>query len=156
MNRDYRKPGYRVFCAGVAAALALSLAACGEKQKPVAGTATAKVESAADAAARQAKQAAAAAEQKKAEEQKAQAEAATKAADEKAAADSALAGKVKSALAATPGLKNLGVDVSASDGDVTLFGTADNDAQRHKAEKVAAGVPGVKSVKDALQIVQGS
>ena len=114
----------------------------------------AKIEGA-DAAALQAKQAAAAA-QKKAEEQKTQADAAKKAADEKAAADNALADKVKSALAATPGLKKLGLDVHASDGEVTLFGTADNDAQRHKAEKVAAGVPGVTSVKDALQLVRGS
>ena len=150
MNRDYRKASYRVFC--VAAALALSLAACGDKPPAP----TAKIEGAADAAARQAKQAAAAAEQKKAEEQKAQADAAKKAADEKAAADSALAGKVKSALAATPGLKKLGLDVHASDGEVTLFGTADTNAQRHKAEKVAAAVPGVTAVKDALQIVRGS
>ncbi len=149
MNRDYRKPSCRVFC--TAAVLALSLAACGDKPPAapakIAGT---------DAAALQAKQAAAAAAQKQAEEQKAQADAAKKAADEKAAADSALAAKVKSALAATPGLKNLGLDVHASDGEVTLFGTADTNAQRHKAEKVAAAVPGVTSVKDALQIVRGS
>ena len=150
MNRDYRRPSYRVFC--IAAVLALSLAACGDKPP----AATAKIESAADVAARQAKQAAAAAAQKQAEEQKAQADAAKKAADEKAAADSALAAKVKSALAATPGLKKLGLDVHASDGEVTLFGTADTNAQRHKAEKVAAAVPGVTSVKDALQIVRGS
>ncbi|MHB8668120.1 MAG: BON domain-containing protein [Burkholderiales bacterium] len=150
MKGNYAKPAYRVICA--AALVALSLAACGNK--PAAPTA--KIESAADAAASQAKQAAAAAAQKQAEEQKAQADAAKKAADEKAAADSALAGKVKAALAATPGLKQLGVDVSASGGEVTLFGTADNDAQRRKAEKVAAGVAGVNSVKDALQVVRGS
>jgi osmotically-inducible protein OsmY len=156
MKPECGKQSHRLLCAGVAAVLALSLAACGQKQTPAAAPATAKIESAAAAAARQAKQAAAAAEQKKAEEQKAQAEAAKKAADEKAAADSALAGKVKSTLAATPGLKGLGLDVTASDGDVTLFGTTDNAAQRRKAQKVAAKVPGVKSVKSALQIVRGS
>ncbi len=150
MNLDYRKPSYRVFCAAVAAALALSLAACGDK--PPAETATAKSESAADVAARQAKQAAAAA----AEEAKKKADAAKKAADEKTAADTAFADKVKAALVATPGLKNLAMDVRASDGEVTLFGTVDTNAQRRKAEKVTAGVPGVKSVKNELQIVRGS
>jgi len=154
MNQDHRNPVCRVFCAAIAAALALSLAACGEK--PPADTATAKIESATEVAARQAKAAAAAAEKKKAEEQKAQAEAAKKAADAKTAADKALADKVKAALVATPGLKDLGFDVRSSNGDVTLFGSADTQAQRHKAEKVAAGVPGVHSVTDELQIVRGS
>ena len=147
MNLDCRKLGYRVFCAAAAAALALSLAACGEKPSPE--TATAKIEGAADVAARQATQAVAAAEKKKTD-------AANKAAGEKAAADTALAAKVKAALVATPGLKNLAMDVRASDGEVTLFGTADSNAQRRQAEKVAAGVPGVKSVKDELKIVRGS
>ena len=154
MNLDYRKPSYRAFCAAAAAALGLSLAACGEK--PPADTASAKIESAADVAARQAKQAAAAAEKKKAEEEKRKADAAKKAADEKTAVDAALADKVKAALVATPGLKNLAMDVRSSDGEVTLFGTVDNNAQRRKADKVAAGVPGVKSVKNELQIVKGS
>lgn len=150
MMGNYGKPAYRVICA--AAAVALSLAACGDKPPAP----SVRTEGATDAAARQAKQAAAAAAQKQAEAQQAQADAAKKAADEKAAADSALAGKVKAALAATPGLKKLGLDVAASGGDVTLFGTADNDAQRRKADKVAAGVAGVNSVKDALQVVRGS
>jgi hyperosmotically inducible periplasmic protein len=156
MKPECGKPNHRLLCAGVAAVLALSLAACGQKQPPPVAPPAAKIESAAAVAARQAKQAAAAAEQKKAEEQNAQAEAAKKASDEKAAADSALASKVKSTLAATPDLKYLGLDVNASDGNVTLFGTTDNEAQRRKAQKVAAGVAGVKSVKNALQIVRGS
>jgi osmotically-inducible protein OsmY len=154
MNLDYGKLSYRVFCAAAAAALALSLAACGEK--PPAGTASAKIDSAADVAARQAKQAAAAAEKKKAEEEKRKADAANKAAAEKTAADPALADKVKAALVAAPGLKDLAMDVHSSDGAATLYGTVDTNAQRRKAEKVAAGVPGVKSVKDELQIVKGS
>ena len=155
MNQDHRNRACRVFCAAMAAALVLSVAACGEKSPP-ADTATAKIESATEAAAGQAKAAAAAAEKKKAEEQKAQAEAAKKAADEKTAADKALADKVKAALVATPGLKDLGFDVRSANGDVTLFGTADTNAQRRKAEKVAAGVPGVHSVTDELQIARGS
>ena len=153
MKPDFSKPRHQVHCAVAMAALAMSLAACGDKP---AETATAKIESAADVAARQAQQAAAAAEKKKAEEEKQKAGAAKQAADEKAAADSALAGKVKAAIVATPGLKDLALDVRSSDGAVTLFGTVDTDAQRRQAEKVAAGVPGVKSVKDELKIVKGS
>ncbi|MFH1043531.1 MAG: BON domain-containing protein [Pseudomonadota bacterium] len=154
MKPDRNKRSCRVFCAALAAGLALSLAACGDK--PPAESATAKIESAADMAARQAKQAAAAAEQKKAEEEKRKTDAAKKAADEKTAAASALADKVKAALVATPGLKNLALDVRSSGGEVTLFGTVDTKAQRSQAEKVAAGVRGVKSVKNELKIVKGS
>jgi osmotically-inducible protein OsmY len=67
-----------------------------------------------------------------------------------------LAGKVKSALGADPALKMLAIDAGATDGVVTLYGTADNRRNRDKAAKVAAGVPGVKSVKNELVIVAGS
>ena len=67
-----------------------------------------------------------------------------------------MAEKVKAAIVATPGLKGMAVDARSSGGEVTLFGTADSEAQRRQAQKVAAGVPGVKSVKDELKIVRGS
>jgi osmotically-inducible protein OsmY len=67
-----------------------------------------------------------------------------------------LAGKVKSALGADPALKMLAIDAGASDGVVTLYGTANNKRNRDKAGKVAAGVPGVKSVTNNLVIVAGS
>jgi len=67
-----------------------------------------------------------------------------------------LAGKVKSALGADSALKLLAIDAGASDGVVTLYGTADNKKNRDKAARVAAGVPGVKSVKNELVIVAGS
>ena len=67
-----------------------------------------------------------------------------------------LAGKVKSALGADPALKMLAIDAGASDGVVTLYGTANNKKNRDKAGKVASGVPGVKSVKNELVIVAGS
>ncbi len=152
MKTKYRQPGLIVVYA--AAVLTLSLAGCGDK--PATGLASAKIETAADVAARQAKEAAAAAQKQKAEQEKAQAEAAQKAADAKAAADRELASKVKAALAARPGLKHLALDVNASDGNVTLFGTADSNAQRREAEKIASHVAGVHAVKDALQIVRGS
>ena len=148
MKTKYRQPGLIVVYA--AAVLTLSLAGCGDK--PATGSASAKIETAADVAARQAQQA----QKNKAEQEKAQAEATQKAADAKAAADHALARKVKAALAARPNLKHLALDVNASDGNVTLFGTADSNAQRREAEKVASKVAGVRSVKDELQIVRGS
>ena len=154
MKPDQNKRSCHVFCAAFAGALALSLAACGDK--PPVESATAKIESAADVAARQVKQAAAEAEKKKADEEKSKADAAKKAADDRAAAETPLGAKVKAALVATPGLKNLALDVRSSGGEVTLFGTVDTKAQRRKAAKVAAGVPGVKSVKNELKIVKGS
>ena len=67
-----------------------------------------------------------------------------------------LAGKVKSALSSDPALKMLAIDAGVSDGVVTLYGTANNKRNRDKAGKVAAGVPGVKSVTNNLVIVAGS
>jgi len=67
-----------------------------------------------------------------------------------------LAGKVKSALGADPALKMLAIDAGASDGVVTLYGTANTKKNRDRAEKVASGVPGVRSVKNELVIVAGS
>src|SRR6476660_9678537 len=67
-----------------------------------------------------------------------------------------LASKVKSALGADPALKLLAIDAVASDGAVTLYGTADNRALREKAARVASNVPGVRSVKNELVIVAGS
>jgi hyperosmotically inducible periplasmic protein len=68
----------------------------------------------------------------------------------------ALTNKVKSALGADPALKFLAIDATASDGAVTLYGTADNRALREKAARVASNVPGVKSVRNELVIVAGS
>lgn len=71
-------------------------------------------------------------------------------------ADAELAARVKSALAATPGLQSFTMDVTASDGVVSLFGTAPNRAARDKAGAAAGKVDGVKSVKNNLAIVAGS
>ncbi len=70
--------------------------------------------------------------------------------------NAALAGKVKSTLAADPGLKAFAIDVNASGGAVTLFGTVDTRTNREKAAKVASGVEGVKSVRNNLVLVSGS
>jgi len=85
-------------------------------------------------------------------------EAAAKAAAEKTKqdADAALAAKVKSALGAEKGLNAHAIDITARDGAVTLFGTADTPALRDKATKIAAGVEGVKSVENRMAVVKGS
>src|SRR6266850_3013412 len=70
--------------------------------------------------------------------------------------DSTLAAKVKSALGADPALKFLAIDAGASEGVVTLYGTANNRALREKAAQVASKVEGVKSVRNELVIVAGS
>jgi hyperosmotically inducible periplasmic protein len=67
-----------------------------------------------------------------------------------------LAGQVESALHRAPGLEALAVDVVASDGVVTLFGTADSRDNVEQAGKVASGVPGVKSVQNKIVVVRGS
>ena len=74
----------------------------------------------------------------------------------KADPDAELAAKVKSAFANDPQLKMLPIDVRASNGAVTLYGTADNAKLREKAIHTAQAVAGVKSVNDNVQIVRGS
>lgn len=74
----------------------------------------------------------------------------------RAAADKELAGRVKAALVAERGLNAHGIDVTAKDGAVTLYGTAETRLRRDMAEKIAARVNGVKSVENKLAIVAGS
>jgi len=70
--------------------------------------------------------------------------------------DEALAAKVKEALGADGSVNVHRIDVTAGKGVITLYGTADTAEQRAKAERVAAGVAGVKSVENKLAIVAGS
>jgi osmotically-inducible protein OsmY len=87
----------------------------------------------------------------------AKAEAAKRAAEAaRAAADKELAGRVKTALVAERTLNAHGIDVTAKDGAVTLYGTAETRVRRDMAEKVAARVEGVKSVENKLAIIAGS
>jgi hyperosmotically inducible periplasmic protein len=78
------------------------------------------------------------------------------AATPKADPDAELAAKVKSAFANDPRLKMLPIDVRASNGAVTLYGTAENTRLRDQAVRTAEGVEGVKSVSANVQIVRGS
>jgi len=74
----------------------------------------------------------------------------------RASADKELAGRVKSALVGERNLNAHGIDVTAKDGVVTLYGTAETRMRRDMAEKIAARVDGVKSVENKLAIVAGS
>ena len=76
--------------------------------------------------------------------------------DPAAAANAAKATAVRAAFAADSRLKSFAIDVRAANGAVELFGTVDSKSSQQKAEKIAAGVAGVKSVKSHLVLVSGS
>ena len=67
-----------------------------------------------------------------------------------------LASKVKRALEGEAKIQAQAIDVTASDGKITLWGTAATDAERARAAKTAAAVEGVKSVENKLAVVKGS
>jgi hyperosmotically inducible periplasmic protein len=48
------------------------------------------------------------------------------------------------------------IDISATDGRVTLFGTAGTKDERERAARIAAKVDGVKSLENKLVVVRGS
>lgn len=79
-----------------------------------------------------------------------------KKAQSKTEGDRALARRVKDALLAKSDLKAHGIDITADNGVVTLFGTADNLANRKMAGDIASGIEGVKSVENKLVVASGS
>jgi osmotically-inducible protein OsmY len=80
-----------------------------------------------------------------------------RAGNREAVSDTAITGKVKSALAADVGLKTVtGINVDTDNGGVvTLTGKVDSAAMKKRAEQVAKKVNGVKSVKNELQVTKG-
>ena len=68
----------------------------------------------------------------------------------------ALAQRVKRALESEAKVEAAGIDVTASEGAVTLWGTAATDAERRRAAQIAAKVEGVKSVDNRIAVVKGS
>ncbi len=70
--------------------------------------------------------------------------------------DAALATKVEKALGVDTGTLPYGVEVTASDGKVELWGTVDSTAARKRFELIAAGVVGVKGVRSHLQVDPGA
>jgi hypothetical protein len=67
-----------------------------------------------------------------------------------------LARKVKQALEGEAKIQAAAIDVTASSGKVTLWGTAATAAERNRAAQVAAKVDGVTAVDNQLKIVKGS
>jgi hyperosmotically inducible protein len=137
----------RAVLAAVTSALALGLAACGEKP---AGDQFGKnlergkerMDQAADSAERKLDQAGNAIREKAAE--------AGKAVD-----DASLTAKVKSALIAEPNLKSMTINVDSMAGVVTLKGTTDSQENRQKAAQIASTVEGVRDVKNELVVISG-
>jgi len=67
-----------------------------------------------------------------------------------------LADRVKRALEGEAKIQAAGIDVTANDGTVTLWGTTTTAAEKARASKAAAKVDGVKAVENKLAIVKGS
>lgn len=76
--------------------------------------------------------------------------------EEKPDPDKLLAQNVEDALRASLGSLADGIDVTASRGKVTLWGTVPEIAKQRIAVRTATGVKGVKSVLDNMSIVSGS
>lgn len=72
------------------------------------------------------------------------------------ASDAVLSDKVKSALVSSPGLNAQGVDVTAADGVVTLYGTVDVRSEKDRIALLAMSVDGVRSVVNNVVVVSGS
>ena len=69
--------------------------------------------------------------------------------------DSWLWFKTRAALATTEDLRESTVNVDVANDVVTLRGTVETPAQKTKAEQVAKGIQGVKSVKNDLKVAAG-
>ena len=67
-----------------------------------------------------------------------------------------LAAKVKRALESEAKIQAAGIDVTASDGKITLWGTAATAAERRRAEAAAKKVEGVSAVDNQIKVVKGS
>jgi len=70
--------------------------------------------------------------------------------------DAALARKVETALGIDTGALPYGVEVTAADGKVELWGTVDSTAARKRFELISAGVVGVKALVSHLSVDPGA
>ena len=69
--------------------------------------------------------------------------------------DPVITSRVKVKLLADDDVPGLDVNVDTDDGVVTLFGTVPTAEAKRQAEEIAAGVSGVASVRNELQVVAG-
>ena len=69
--------------------------------------------------------------------------------------DTMITGKVKAALLADSEVKGLDIHVDTKDGDVTLSGTVDSQAQIDNAQRIAKTIDGVKNVNSTLTVKAG-
>ncbi|HEX9396069.1 MAG TPA: BON domain-containing protein [Burkholderiales bacterium] len=67
-----------------------------------------------------------------------------------------LAQRVKRTLENDGKIEAAGIDVTAADGLVTLWGTAATEDDKGRATRLAVGVAGVKSVNNRLTVIRGS
>jgi hypothetical protein len=70
--------------------------------------------------------------------------------------DKELAGRVKQALEEEAKIQAAGIDVTASGGIVTLWGTTTSADERIRASRAAYRVQGVTTVDNKLAVVKGS
>lgn len=69
--------------------------------------------------------------------------------------DLQLAGRVEKALG-LDGVPPYGVEVTATEGKIELWGTVESHAARKRFELIAAGVVGVKSLENHLKVDPGA
>jgi hyperosmotically inducible periplasmic protein len=67
-----------------------------------------------------------------------------------------LAERVKRALESEAKIQAAGIDVTAKEGRVTLWGTTTTAAERRRAEAAAKKVDGVSAVDNQIKVVKGS
>ncbi|HEY9530114.1 MAG TPA: BON domain-containing protein, partial [Burkholderiales bacterium] len=67
-----------------------------------------------------------------------------------------LAKRVRQALESEAKIQAAAIDVTAADGNVTLWGTASSAGERSRAAQVAGKVQGVKAVENKISVVRGS
>ena len=67
-----------------------------------------------------------------------------------------LARRVKQALEGDGKIQGAGIDVTATDGKVTLWGTTATPGERNRAGQIASKVDGVSAVDNQLKVVKGS
>jgi BON domain len=70
----------------------------------------------------------------------------------KGPSDESISAAIKSGCFSDPVLKNEPIEVTVSNGEVTLAGKVGSDAARLQAYKLAAGTPGVKKVNDKMEV----